>query len=127
MATSVTVVGWMAAACAGSALALSFVPGFAPGDVAAGAAGPFAAASLTWLMIDRTARTNPAGLTSIMMLAFAVKLVFFGAYVVVAMRRFHVAPVPFVTTFTLYFVGLYAAEAVLLHRLTAHRAHQSSL
>ncbi|HUL74388.1 MAG TPA: hypothetical protein VLT86_14875 [Vicinamibacterales bacterium] len=126
MATSVTVVGWMTAACAGSALALvAFVPGFAPRDVVAGMAGPLVAAGVSWLMIDRIARVNPAGLTPLMMVAFAVKLVFFGAYVALALRVLQVAPVPFVVSFTLAFVGLWAAEAVLLHRLAGRRAHAS--
>ena len=79
--------------------------------------GPLVAASVTWWLVERTWRTNPSGLSSVMMLAFAVKLVFFAVYVVIALRGLQVAAVPFVVSFTLAFVGLYVAEAVLLHRL----------
>lgn len=127
MATSVTVVGWMTAVCVASGVALAMlVPGWTIGEVAAGMLGPLVAASATWWLIDRTTRINPAALTSLMMAAFFVKLVFFGAYVVIVLKGLQIAPVPFITTFTAYFVGLYVVEAVLLHRLSVQRTPAAS-
>ena len=62
---------------------------------------------------------NPAGLTSVMMAAFAVKMMFFGLYVVAVVKLAGVGPSRSSLSFTVYFVGLYAAEALLLKRLSA--------
>jgi hypothetical protein len=108
----------MTATCVASAAALAvLVPAWPSRDIAAGMVGPLLAAAVTWWLIERTWRRNPERLSSLMMVAFAVKLVFFGAYVVIALRGVRVAAVPFVTSFTIYFVGLYVVEAVLLHKL----------
>ena len=42
---------------------------------------------------------------------------FFGVYVVVMLRVMMLRPVPFVVSFTAYFITLYAMEALLLRRL----------
>ena len=54
-----------------------------------------------------------------MIAAFAGKMVFFGAYVAVMLRRAGVRPVPFVASFTGYFIALYLIEALCLKRLFA--------
>ena len=81
------------------------VPSWPARDIAVGMVGPLLAACVTWWLVERTWRANPAGLSGVMMGAFAVKLVFFGVYVVFALRGLQVAVVPFIATFTLYFVG----------------------
>jgi hypothetical protein len=53
----------------------------------------------------------------LMAAAFGAKLVFFGAYVAIALRLLMLRPVPFVVSFTSYFIGLYALEAFYLRRL----------
>ena len=58
-----------------------------------------------------------------MIAAFAVKMVFFGAYVAVMLRRLSLRPVPFVVSFTAYFIALYLIEALSLQRLFAGSAH----
>ena len=118
MATSVSVIGWMTATCVAAGAAMTaLMPEWSARDVAIGMAGPWIAASVTWLLVERAWRANPAGVSSLMMGAFMIKLVFFGMYVVVALKALHVTAVPFIASFTLAFVGLYAAEAVLLHKL----------
>jgi hypothetical protein len=60
----------------------------------------------------RTFRRDPSRLTSLMMLAFAAKMVFFAAYVAVALKILAVRPVPFVASFVVSFIALYLIEAV---------------
>jgi hypothetical protein len=48
---------------------------------------------------------------------FAIKLVFFGAYLTVGLRVLSLRPVPFVVSFTGYFIVLYLIEALYLKRL----------
>jgi hypothetical protein len=50
----------------------------------------------------------------VMLRAFGVKVVLFGAYVVVMLRVLGLRPVPFTISFTCYFVALYGMEALFL-------------
>lgn len=87
-------------------------------EVFFGMLGPFVAVAGTWLLIERTARVNPAGLTQVLMTGFAVKMLFFALYVVVVMTMANLQRVPFVLSFTAYFITLYATEALQLRRLS---------
>jgi hypothetical protein len=89
--------------------------------VLVGILGPLVAVGGSWPLMTRTFRRDPAQLTSMMMLAFAVKMVFFAAYVALAVAVLAVPPAPFVASFTCAFVALYAVEAVALRRLLAGR------
>ncbi len=84
-----------------------------------GLAGPLAAATASWVLSERTFRRRPAALTSVMIAAFAAKLVFFGAYVAVMIGVLSLPPVPFVASFTVAFIVLHLVEAFALRRLFA--------
>ena len=86
-------------------------------EVLFGMLGPLAAAVGTWVLVARTYPSRPEHLTSLMMVAFGVKLVFFGAYVAVMLKVLALEPVPVVVSFTIYFIALHVFEAVCLHRL----------
>jgi hypothetical protein len=73
-----------------------------------------------WMVMEQTYRRDPARLTAVMIAAFAGKLVFFGAYVAVMLGLLAVRPIPFVVSFTSYFIGLYLIEALYLRRLFAN-------
>lgn len=82
-----------------------------------GVAAPLAAAGGSWVAAERTYRTRPERLTMVMMSAFAAKLVFFGAYVVVVLGVLSRRPVPFVVSFTGCYIVLHGLEAFYLRRL----------
>jgi hypothetical protein len=82
-----------------------------------GMMGPLAVAIVTWVLAEGTYRRNPAGLTSLLTAAFAGKMVFFGAYVAVMLKGLSLPPVPFVASFTGYFITLHLIEALYLRRL----------
>ena len=84
-----------------------------------GLAGPLAAAVASWVLSERTFRRRPAALTSVMIAAFAAKLVFFGAYVAVMIGVLSLPAVPFVASFTVAFIVLHLVEAFALRRLFA--------
>jgi hypothetical protein len=88
-------------------------------EVLAGMLGPLLVAVVTWEMADKTFRQNPERLTARMITAFAAKLVFFGAYVAVMLLALALRPIPFVVSFTAYFIALHLAEALYLRRLFA--------
>ena len=111
MATG-SVVGWMAAAAvAGHATEIFF-----------GMLGPLLAASATWFAVARVHGRDPSKVASVLMAAFAVKMLFFGAYVVLAMRLGQLELTPFAVAFTVYFVSLYVVQAMLVQGLAAPQA-----
>jgi hypothetical protein len=85
--------------------------------VLGGMVGPLAVVSGTWLLMERTYRVSPGSLTSVMIAAFGFKVVFFGGYVAVMLGLLALRPVPFVASFTGYFIGLYLIEALCMRRL----------
>jgi hypothetical protein len=84
-----------------------------------GMIGPLIMASVTWILAERTHTRSPERLTSLLIKAFAAKIVFFGAYVIVMLGMLSLRPVPFVLSFTGYFIALHLMEALLLRRLLA--------
>ena len=106
------VVSWLA----GAALFGTLFTGVGV-ELLAGMIGPLFAASVTWVLAERTYSLNPERLTPLMITAFACKLVFFGAYVTVALKVLSLRPVPFMLSFTFYFIALYLIEALYLRRL----------
>jgi hypothetical protein len=56
-----------------------------------------------------------------MIAAFFGKLVFFGAYVTVVLKVLAARPLPFVVSFTTYFIGLHLIEALWLQRFFARK------
>ena len=94
--------------------------GAGPADaVAWGVAGPLVVSMVSWRMAERVYRRQPSALTGVMVAGFVGKMVFFGAYVAVALMVFHLAPVPFAVSFTGAFIALYLVEALALKRLFA--------
>ena len=86
-------------------------------SVLLGIAGPLAAVTVRWLSISQAARAGRP-LTSVILKGFLLKALFFATYVVVMLRVFHVAPMPFVISFTSAFVAFYGFEAWLLSGAT---------
>jgi hypothetical protein len=57
--------------------------------------------------------------TKLMIGAFGAKMLFFGAYVAAVLTVGEVAAVPFIVSFTGFFIALYLTEALLMRRLFA--------
>jgi hypothetical protein len=111
-------VSWMVGASLLSCLAATALLGIRPGlEILLGMLGPLAVASGTWVAIERTHQRHPERVTSLLITAFGGKMVFFGAYVVAMLRVRSIRPVPFVVSFTSYFIALHLVEALSLRRL----------
>jgi hypothetical protein len=109
---------WMSATSAASwALVTAAVQGAAHPEVLLGMAGPLGMAVASWIAYERAHGVAPEYLTNVMVVAFALKVLFFGAYVGVALGVLGLRPVPFVVSFVSYFIALHAMEAVFLRRL----------
>jgi hypothetical protein len=110
--------GWMIAGSVASAAVATAIAGREFGfDIALGIVAPLVAASVSWVLTERTWRRDPVRVTGVMLVGFVAKMVFFGAYVAVMLKLVGLHPVPFVASFTASFIGLYATEAVLMRRL----------
>lgn len=81
----------------------------------------------TILLCEQTTRTNMLDLTSRLTIAFIVKMVFYAAYVSVAIAVLGVDPVAFIISFTVYFVSLQIIEAVYLKTLLARASTHSAI
>jgi hypothetical protein len=111
---------WMIGGSVASWLVATAVTGPVMGrELLAGMLGPLLVAVGTWEMADKTFRHTPERLTARMVTAFAAKMVFFGAYVAVMLTALSLRPIPFVVSFTAYFIALHLAEALCLRRLFA--------
>ena len=86
-------------------------------EVWIGMFGPLLVVCATWVLTERVYKTHPERLTSVMIGAFAGKLVFFGAYVGLAIGVLGAKPVPFAASLTGYFIALHMIEALWLKRL----------
>ena len=107
---------WMVGASLVSWLIASSAGGANP-EVLFGMLAPLVVAAGSWMVMERTYRSNPERLTGVMVQGLAIKAVFFGAYVVGMLRVVGLRPVPFVVSFTSYFIALHVTEAVFMRRL----------
>ena len=114
-------VWWMVGAAVMTWLAVAAVPGVESDvEILFGMLAPLTGAVATWVLVVRTYPTHPQRLTPLMVVAFGGKIVFFVIYVTVMLAVLSLRPLPFVVSFTAYFVALHFFEAVCLQRLFAH-------
>ena len=109
----VSVLSWLVATAAGGSRVHP--------EVLYGMLGPLASACATWIAVQRAHTAAPGRVTAVMITGFGLKMLFFGVYVAVLLRMAALRPVPFVVSFTGYFIALYAMEALFLKRLTTSR------
>jgi hypothetical protein len=113
-----TSVLWIVGVATASALvAIGAIGGRYAVEILAGMLAPLAATTISWTVVEQTFTRRPEALSAVMIQAFAAKVVFFGAYVAMALSVLALRPKPFVVSFTSYFITLYAIEAFLMQRL----------
>lgn len=111
---AVSIVSWIGAA--------AFVDWKTSIEFLFGMLAPLVAASGTWLLTTWAYREHPEQLTGLMATSFILKMIFFAAYVAFMLRVMRLRPIPFVASFTGYFVGLYLMEALYMKRLFSERS-----
>ena len=111
-------VAWMAAAATLLWLAIEATMGAGVNpEVLYGMSGPLVVACLSWVATERTYTASPERLTGILLKGLAIKAIFFGVYVTVMLRLLEMRPVPFMLSFTAYFIVLHVMEALFMRRL----------
>jgi hypothetical protein len=109
---------WMVAAGVGSWACLAITLGDRVNpEVLWGMIGPLAVAVVSWLAVERAWAARPEGVLGLLLGGMAIKLIFFAAYVFVMLRVLSLRPVPFVASFTGYFIALHNIEALFMKRL----------
>ena len=116
----------VAASLACGVITLGFTGAAALPAVAAGAAGPLAAAVGSWTMVARLHASAPAQVSAAMVRLFAAKLLFFAAYVAAAVLLMRPHAVALVASFTAQYITLHFLEAFYLRRLFLHEAGPAS-
>ena len=82
-----------------------------------GMLGPLAVVAVSWIVVERAYVARPEAVLGVMVTGMVLKLVFFAAYAVVMLRVLALRPIPFVASFTCYFVALHHLEAFFMKRL----------
>lgn len=109
---------WMTGICVLSWVVLTLAaPEALHPELLWGMLGPLASALVTWVLVVRTYRRAREKVTGVLVAGFAMKLVFFGAYLAVMLRMVGLREVPFAASFVGYMVLLYGMEALFLRRL----------
>ena len=109
----------IAGCCVSGALVATIVVPRAGLEVLLGMIAPLVVAIVTLPVVERTYRRDPKRLTRVMIQAFAGKLLLFGVYVIMVIGVLSLQAIPFVVSFTTYFVALHLTEALHLRRLFA--------
>ena len=86
-------------------------------EVLYGFLAPLLVVIVSWSVVRRAYRANPAGLMPVLLVGMVLKLMFLAAYAAVMLRVLHLQPVPFVASFTASFIVLHNIEALLMRRL----------
>lgn len=90
-------------------------------ELAWGLAGPLLSAVISWQVLERTHRVAPERLTNVMLVSFGAKVLFFALYLVLMLKGLALRPMPFMLSFTGYYVALHVVEAACLKRLLSAR------
>lgn len=82
-----------------------------------GMLAPLLVGIATIVMVERTTRNEPNALTARMTTAFLLKMLFYAGYVSVVLGVVTTTPVPFMVSFTVYFIALQITEALYFKTL----------
>jgi hypothetical protein len=86
-------------------------------EVLFGVTAPVLTTAASWMSITRAWATAPETSLSVMIRGFAVKSLFFIAWVTIVIKGLEVRPEPFVASLTVSFLVLHFIEAWYLKRL----------
>jgi hypothetical protein len=118
---------WMAGLSAAAWLVVVVVAPDLNPEALLGMLGPLVSALATWVVVARAAAAAPEKVTGVMVTGLALKMVFFGVYVVGMLKGAGLRPVPFVVSFAGSFIALHAVEAMFLRRLFAEMGRSTQI
>ena len=79
--------------------------------------GPVIAGLGSMFMINQAAKKDPHSVTKSLQIGFLIKLIYYGAFIIVIFQLYAFDPVPFMCSFLGFFLGLHALEAIIIKNL----------
>ena len=79
---------------------------------------PVLAGTVTLYFIDSAAQKDPFLVTKILIKGFALKMVYYGATILILFKLYSFEPIPFICSFSGFFLGLHVLEAVIIKRIS---------
>ena len=79
---------------------------------------PVLAGIVTLHFIGSAAQKDPFLVTKILVKGFALKMVYYGATVLILFKLYSFEPIPFICSFSGFFLGLHVLEAVIIKRIS---------
>ena len=76
--------------------------------------GPVSAGFITMYFVIQAAKIDPYSVTKTLTKGFALKMVFYGLYIIIFFKLYSFKPIPFLCSFSGFFLGLHALEAVII-------------
>ncbi|MEE2765210.1 MAG: hypothetical protein VX600_01815 [Candidatus Neomarinimicrobiota bacterium] len=80
--------------------------------------GPVVAGTTTIIFIKRASRKEIRLITKTLTIGFAIKMIFYGAYILILFKIYPFNPIPLMCSFAGFFLGLHALEAVIINNLS---------
>lgn len=87
-------------------------------DIFFGWLGPAAAGFFSTLMLTHAAKKDKRSVTKSIQKGFVIKMAYYGIYIIAVYKLNGFEPVPFMCSFSGFFLGLHALEAIIIKDLT---------
>ena len=79
-----------------------------------GWSGPIVAGFTSQYFVTQAAKKYPYSITKTLTKGFVLKMVFYGLYIIIFFKLYSFKPIPFLCSFSGFFLGLHALEAVII-------------
>ena len=79
---------------------------------------PVLAGIVTLHFIGSAAKKDPFLVTKILVKGLAIKMVYYGATILILFKLYSFEPIPFICSFSGFFLGLHVLEAVIIKRIS---------
>ncbi len=79
---------------------------------------PVLAGTVTMYFIGSAAQKDPFLLTKTLVKGFVLKMVYYGAIILTLFKLYSFEPIPFICSFSGFFLGLHVLEAVIIKRIS---------
>ena len=83
-----------------------------------GWSGPIVAGFISQYFMTQAAKKDPYSVTKTLAKGFVLKMVFYGLYIIIFFKLYSFKPIPFLCSFSGFFLGLHALEAVIIQDLS---------
>tara|TARA_Y100000590_G_scaffold354883_1_gene408372 strand:+ start:89 stop:469 length:381 start_codon:yes stop_codon:yes gene_type:complete len=80
--------------------------------------GPVLTGFITMHFVIEATKKDPYSVTKMLAKGFVLKMVYYGLYIIIFFKLYSFKPIPFLCSFSGFFLGLHALEAVIIQDLS---------